>query len=258
MSDEIAVTDEAPAQAATPVEPARKFAELDAVLPDDYDDEDFRGKPLNEVLRVAKQYKQEIGVSRKKSMEYNALNEKVSALERAIEFSKRNPERPPASREEDLNRFNQAPRRFVEENVKGVRDEVEDVKFQLYSTRAEMARERAMRQGGFDPEAWEDSAPAIAAFMQANNLDGAVAANWLKAAERFKPVLTKKVEVPTQGAPPAGQARSNARPSSSSGPRFATSRAENAAKDAAAMMGYKPGTDRYKALMEELAKEGDE
>lgn len=247
-------------EAQTPAEPAKNYAPLDGVIPDDYDDEEFRGKPVAEILRVAKQYKQEIGVARGKSRDYNDVSARLDALQRAVEAERnRQPQRPQETTEQQLNRLRTAPDRFVDERVNPVREDINTVRQEIAFERAERARDKARSLGNFDEAAWDENTPAIAAIMHARGLSASEPKDWLKAAEPFKPVLVSKpkAEVPTSAAPVAGGAKSTVKPGPSA-PRFKNKQAETAAKEAASFMGYKPGTKRYDELLEELAREETE
>lgn len=241
-------------------EPAKKFADLDAVFPDDFPDEELRGKPVAKIVDLYKQYDKEIGVSRQKSMQYNDLDSKVRMQERMLEALQRRIEQPaprPYTPAENVQRFQQAPDRFVDERVDPVRAQLETVRTELYFEKAERVREKARSLGGFDEGAWEENKPAIAALMQAKGLDASDPKNWLEAAKPFAAVLKPrpKVEVPQAGAPPAGQARSQVSQKPAAA-RFASRRDQENAHDLAIASGFKAGSKAYNELMAELANTG--
>jgi hypothetical protein len=258
MSDENAVTELEAPEAQTPAAPAPKYAELDAAVPDDYDDEELRGKPVKEVLslaRKAKQYEHEIGVSRKKSMEYNDLAARVEMQQKMIDMLSRQGATKPEPPELLRQRLVADPRGFVGQELSPVLAELQDVKGRLYQTQAENARERARATLRVESGVWDEYAPALAAIMHARGLDPAAPQSWTEAAKSFRGVLSPKAEVPKPAAPPAGQAKSSGR-TATGGPKFKSAREERAARDVALTMGYKPGTKRYDELMAELASDG--
>lgn len=240
----------------------KKYATLDAVIPADYDDEDFRDKSLDEVLRIAKQHKHEIGVARKKNMEYNNLEGEVKVLKANLDFLTRQQQQPKQQMtREQMRQYSQAaPDQFVDERISPVLQEVNEMKSRLYRAETERVRERAGRLSGIDPEVWEDLKGPLASIIYASQGDASQEQTWIEAAEKYKKQaarLSPKVSVPTPAAPPAGQARSTstAKPST---PKFKSAADEEMAKDMLKAQGIMPGSKYYNEGLAKLAKYGAE
>lgn len=221
--------------------PAPKFAALDEVVPEADDiDEDFRGKPISEVIRIATQHKHEIGVSRKKSQEYNQIESRLRMNEAALEFIKQQQAQasraPEPTAEQFIERFaaNPSPvlRDEINQYIAPLQQQLEATKGELFQMATERARERARQASGLDEETWEAITPGISAFMWAANADPRDPRAWMEAAERQKQVAQRvsrpAAEVARPASPPGGNARSQVRPQSPA-PRLKSRDRENAA-----------------------------
>lgn len=225
------------ASTATPDAAAAKFAELDALVPDSADiDEEYRNKPVREVIRIATQHGHEIGVSRKKSQEFNALESRANLAEQAVAWWQQQgraqnapPQAPPEETDEALlDRLSARPTQVLPEKI---REYVEPLERRLYEQdvrllrmAADGAREQARTALGISSEEWEYATPQLAAITASRqwNIEDpnawyAAGQELIRAGERLRPPppapRAPAVTVPAPAAPPSGGSRSTARPS---------------------------------------------
>lgn len=244
-----------------------KYAALDAVLPDSDDvDEDFRGKPLADIIRVAKQHKQEAKKAYEVGSRYNDLESKYRVAEALLnELRQRNqqPQTPPPSPDELVQRFAQNPPEFLNQYVQQATaplyQELQMLRAQTLEQRAESAREAARTAVGIkDREAWYELRRPLAMFLSANNADPTDPRAWQEAFDAYKASASRvaaPVEIPKAAPPPTGQARSTVREVTR--PRLSERDRRNLA-DLADSFGIKPGTKAFEELESRIAAGGDD
>jgi len=224
---------ESPAEEASTesVEPT-KFAELDALLPDADDvDEDFRGKPLADILRTAKIHKEDAKRGYEASKRANDLESRARIAEAAVEFARQQWAQQnapaPQPRETDeafiqrlANRPTEVLPEVIQQHVAPFAERLQRTEATLARYQADTAQEQAREALGFDRETYQALAPAMAAYMAANGWPIGDPRAWYAAGDQFRnaaarlnPQAQQQVEVPRQSAPPGGAARSQSRPS---------------------------------------------
>jgi hypothetical protein len=274
-----AVVDEAGPETAPEVSDASastesvpNYAPLDAVLPDADDvDADFRGKPIAEVLRVAKQHKEEAKKGYEKAAQYNDLESELR-MQRALNEVLRRQSTPqpqaapPPDNERFLQRFAENPTQVLPEEIQRhvapmvaqLTEKLREMEWETVQTRAESARDRARVAAGLDTDTWNALRQPIASFMAARGADPTNESEWFNSFQMYKSMASKLVprtEIATPSAPPAGQARSVSRPSST--PRL-SARDEKNLERLAAGMGIKKDTPAWTTLVTEIAAGGNE
>lgn len=219
--------------------PPVKYADLDAVLPDSPDiDEDFRGKPIADVVRVAKQHKGEAGVAATRNGQWNQMVAERDAAKLALQYFQGQqqqqqaaaPQQQRETEEEYLQRLALRPQEVIGDQV---RQEMDPIREELRQTREQMLRLRAdgaqiaARDGlQIEPQLWQAISGPVSTFMAYNRwpLDDPNA--WAEAArryldsarqiaQRFQPAPAQQqptVDVPRAAAPANGTARSQSRP----------------------------------------------
>lgn len=236
---------ESPAVEASTESVEPKFAELDALLPDADDvDEDFRGKPLADVIRVAKQHKEDAKRGYEASKRLNDAESRARMAEAAVEFAKQQFAQQnapaPQPRETDeafiqrlANRPTEVLPEVIQQQVAPFVERINRTEAALARYQADAAQEQAREALGFDRETYQELRPAIAAYMAANGWPIADPRAWYAAgdqlravAARLNPQAQAQVEVPRQAAPPGGAARSQSRPSTA--PKLKARDRENA------------------------------
>lgn len=257
---------ESPAAPASTESQPPKVAELDALLPDAEDvDEEFRGKPVTEAVRLAKQWKHEAKVAAERNQHWNTIVSRAEMAEKALEFFKQqNAQRPAPQPETDeslLQRLSQRPTAVLPEVVQQytapLQQQLEEQRREMFAMQAENARITAAKMAGVDDlDAWESLKWRLAPIMQANQWDPRDPRAWAEAkniyladADRFaKP----RVEVPKTPAPPGGNARSQVR--TGNAPRLRSRDRQNA-EDLLAGFGIAPDDPAF-AQFEEFAAGG--
>jgi len=218
--------------------PEIKFADLDAVVPDDeHVPEAYRRKPLADVIRVAEQHKYEAKVAAQHNQEWNRMQAERDAANLALKFfqSERQnaaqPSQQPTETQEDyLNRLALQPQSTIHSEIDGrmvpLNQRVQNAEAMLLQTQAELAKSSARETLGLDRGTWSAIEGQVATFMASQNWPvqdpraWASAADWyirssLEMARRFAPqqqLAPAPVDVPRPGAPPNGTARSQSRP----------------------------------------------
>lgn len=206
----------APASTESPATPPN-YAAVEALIPDAEDiDPDFRGKPIKDILRVAKQHKEEAKASYSRNQELKDLQERMIRNEALLaqRLQQAAPAQPQITREQWLEQFANDPTNVlpaeIQRHVQPLVQQLTETQRSLVQMRAESAREQARVASGVAPEAWERLARPLAAIMYTNQMDPGVAANWTKAFNDFKEDMG--VVAPQRSAapapPPGGQARS--------------------------------------------------
>ena len=254
-----------PEQADATAQPdSRKQAELDALIPDSADiDEDFRGKPVNEVLRIASQHKHEIGVARRKSQEFNTLESRARIAEEALQWWKAQgpqhqgqPQREEETDEALLNRLSARPTEVlpekIREYVEPLERQIHEQNVRLVRIQADGAREQARAALNMSPDMWEAITPQLAAITASRqwsiedpNAWYAAGYEYVQNLERLRPPAPRApaVSVPAPAAPPGGTARSQSRPFGSAS-RLKGRDLENAS-DILAGFGIKPDSKAF-------------
>lgn len=252
------------------VEPT-KFAELDALLPDADDvDEDFRGKPLADVIRVAKQHKEDAKRGYEASKRLNDAESRARMAEAAVEFARQQwaaqqaaPQQPRETDEAFIQRLANRPTEVlpevIDQRVAPVVERLQRAETTIARYQADMAQEQAREALGFDRETYQELRPAMAAYMAANGWPISDPRAWYTAGERFREVAARlnpqiqtqpQVEVPRQAAPPGGAARSQVRPNAT--PKLKARDRENAV-DLLDAFGIKPDTPEFAAFEAHVA-----
>lgn len=246
----------APETPAAPEAPTKTFATLDHVMPETDDiDEDYRGKPIKEVLRVARQHKEEVKQAYNVRSDINNYKSRAEMAEAMLRMVR---EQAPARQEQDpqvvLQQLAADPARVMSavarQNMAPLEKQMEELRFESYQGRAEMAREKARQRAGVDEETWDKFTRGMAGLINAAAADPATPKSWADAWDVYEPAVTPKVRVPTTGQAPVGQARSSA-PKQNSGPRL-SQRQENNLSELAGIFDIKKGTKAWDNLVKEI------
>lgn len=246
MPDDLdALLAEVPGDEETPATPAPeastestpvKFAELDGVVPDAPDvDEEFRGKAIAEVLRVAKQHRDEAKRGYTASQQLNEAQARQRVAEAALEFFQRQPQQqqapqqPHETNDEYLQRLAAQPRSVihseVDERVAPLQQRMQQNETLLTQTLGELAQTEARESLGINRQTWQQIRGPVATFMAYQQWPVQDPRAWAAAAKMYvenavqtaqqfiqpPPQQAPPVEVPKPGAPPNGAARSQVR-----------------------------------------------
>lgn len=243
------------AAAVASTESQRTVAALDAVLDGDDVDEDFRGKPVAEVLRVAKQHKHEAKIAATRNQEFNELQSQLEmsrGLLRVLQQQAPAPPRQPQVTDEDFyGSPTQAAAALAEERVRPLEAQIQALQYNSYQQAAESARVAA-RPAHIDKETYDALRGPLAAIMSAREYDPA-GDGWALALKDYTEHLTKlapRAAIPRAGAPPTGQARAGARPAAPVARLSDRDRRNLSAM--AASFNIKPGTKAFETLEQQI------
>lgn len=252
----VAAPADVPAPDAPAAPAAPSYAALDARIPvaDDIDEE-FRDKPLSEILRVAKQHKEEAKLGYTARKEVNDQRSRADMAEGMLRVLRERQATPPVPAEPPDPQL-EASRRFVQSQVQPIvqpiQEELERLRGESYSARAENAR-LAARPASIDADTWNEVARPIASIIHANGGDPTDKSTWNSAFEAYKAPLAKlaprQAPAPAPAAPPAGQARST--PTARSAPRL-SARNEKNLEEMAGMFKIKRGTPAWDQLVKDI------
>ncbi len=235
--DEAEPSAEPEAQPESTPAPEVKFAELDAVYPDDPSiPEAYRGKAITDVVRVAEQHKYEAGVAATRNQEWKKMQAERDAANLALRFFQQEraqqqaPQIPTESHDEYLQRLAMQPREVIgeqmREEMRPIVDQLRQTQEDLFRARADQAQSVARARLGIPDDVWGEISGDVGTFMAYNNWPVNNPDAWSEAtrrhldrsiriAQRFAPqpaAQTAPVEVPRGAAPPNGTARSTSRP----------------------------------------------
>lgn len=206
----------APASTESPATPPN-YAAVEALIPDAEDiDPDFRGKPIKDILRVAKQHKEEAKASYSRNQELRDLQERITRSEALLaqRLQQAGPQQPQMTREQWLEHFANNPQAVLPEEfsryVGPLQEKLTAAESKVFKISAELARERAQRVVGVNEETWERLTPRLANILMVRNADPESPQNWVAAYNEYKEDmgLVAPQRSATPAPPPGGQARS--------------------------------------------------